>query len=316
MRLVLPLGLGLACLLVAQLRLPPPGGNPQVEAPKPEEKPAEKLALQNTGKPMVVEYHCTEEDLGWAGLACTENDPCRFFLEISSIEAIGTKIFLAGNIHSPTSTLYSILLASEDAGKTWTEPFERIRGAGLDHIQFVDFENGWISGQVLQPLPQDPFLLISSDGGKTWRRRPVFGESRNGSILQFWFSSRSNGSLIVDRSDSGDSGRYELFESPNGGETWMVRQVTDRLPKLRGVTASNPDWRIRADAATKAFRIERRAGERWTSLASFLVLIGTCTTPERPAVAPPPEPALPQTEEAPAPVPEVKAPPSLRRPRN
>ncbi len=315
--MVLPLGLGLACLLAAQFQIPPPGGTPPPQAPaaaeKPPEKPPEKPVLQNTGKPMVVAYHCMEEDLTWAGLSCSEEEPCRFFLELAALEATGSKIFLAGNIHSASSTLYSVLLASEDAGKTWTEPFERVRGAGLDHIQFVDFENGWIGGQVLQPLPQDPFLLITSDGGKSWRRRPIFGEPHPGSILQFSFSSKSNGSLVVDRGESGDSGRYELYESPNGGETWMVREMTDRLPKVRGVTP-NADWRVRPDAATKAFRIERRAGERWTVVASFSVPIGSCATPERPAATPPPEPALPQTEEAPA-APEAKGPPSLRRPR-
>lgn len=313
MRMVLPLGILTAAFAVSQFRLPPPGGEPPKE-PKKVEQPAEPPRLENTGKPMVVAYRCTEEDVTWAGLACSEEEPCRFYLELASVEAVGNKIFLAGNIHSNTTTLYSILLGSEDEGKSWREPFERMRGAGLDHIQFVDFENGWVGGQVLQPLPQDPFLLITGDGGKNWRNRPIFSEGRTGSILQFWFSSRSNGNLIVDRAESGDAGRYELYESPNGGDTWMVREITDRLPKLTRGKAANADWRIRADAPTKSFRIERRAGERWSSVAAFAVPIGVCSMPEhaQPAIAPEPPPA---TEEPPAPAPAVKPPPSLRKPQ-
>jgi photosystem II stability/assembly factor-like uncharacterized protein len=44
--------------------------------------------------------------------------------------------------------------------------------AGLDRIQFIDFENGWVSGEVQHPLPRDPFLLATTDGGKTWQRAP------------------------------------------------------------------------------------------------------------------------------------------------
>jgi hypothetical protein len=312
MRRVFPLGVAAAAVLAAQLRLPPPGGEPPKEPPKPVEKPAEKPLLQYSGKPMVVAYRCTEEDMTWAGLACSEEDPCRFYVELGSIEAVGSKIFLAGNIHSASTTLYSILLSSEDGGKSWREPVDRLRGAGLDRIQFVDFENGWVSGQVLQPLPQDPFLFITSDGGRNWRRKPISNESRMGSILEFRFSSAANGSLIVDRGDSGDAGRYELYETPNGGDTWMLREMTERVPKIPHSPAGDSDWRIRADAATKSFRIEHHAGDRWNSLAAFAVPIGVCAAPERAQPTPPPEPP-PVTEEPSPPTPSVKPPPSLRK---
>ena len=48
----------------------------------------------------------------------------------------------------------AILLASDDGGKTWTEPVPRLRAAALDQIQFIDLQTGWISGQNL-----------SADGG-------------------------------------------------------------------------------------------------------------------------------------------------------
>ena len=103
------------------------------------------------------------------------------------MEAVGNKIFSPEIFTRPMATLYSILLASEDGGKTWTEPHPRIRSSGLDQIQFVDFQNGWISGANLQGAPRDPFLLITTDGGKTWRDRPIFEESRVAAIERFWF---------------------------------------------------------------------------------------------------------------------------------
>src|SRR5207244_658934 len=111
-------------------------------------------------------------------LSCSESEPCPVFLELADFEQVGARIFLTGNLHTATTTIESILLASEDDGKTWTEAAPRIAMAGLDRIQFIDFETGWISGQIQQTQPRDPFFLISHDGGKIWRKQPVWGDAR------------------------------------------------------------------------------------------------------------------------------------------
>ena len=233
---------------------------------------------------------------------------------------MGNRIFAIGNIHSDAVTLYSVLLASDDSGKTWREAFDRIRGAGLDHVQFIDFENGWISGQALSPLPQDPFLLITNDGGRSWRQRNLFADSRVSAILQFWFSGRNNGALIVDRGQGAEGSRYELYESPNGGETWMVRETSDRPLKLKRGPTGVSAWRIRPDAPSKSFRLERHAqADRWNPVAAFRISIGDCKP------APPPEPAAPATMSEPelkfeldptpaSPAPRATTPPTLKRP--
>ena len=273
----------------------------------------EPAPLSYTGKPIVVPFQCTDDDIQWAGLSCSDEEPCPMYLELAAVEPMGNKLFAVGNIHAPAITLYSVLLASEDAGQTWREAYERMRGVGLDHIQFADFENGWISGQTLVPLPQDPFLLVSTDAGKTWRRRPVFGESHPGSILQFWFHTRTNGSMVIDRGSSGDSARYEMLESPNSGETWMIREANDRPIRLKRAANTNPDWRIRADAPSKSFQIEHRSGEKWTTMAAFAVPIGACKPPQRAEPKPPEEPPAPPPA-APA-APKPATPPSLKRPK-
>ncbi|MCC6859162.1 MAG: hypothetical protein IT158_11400 [Bryobacterales bacterium] len=283
----------------------------------PQESPAApaRPTLQNTGSPMKVQFHCTDDDMLWAGMSCSEEEPCPIYLELSSAQAVGNKLFVCGNLHSSSTTLYSILLASEDGGKTWYEPFERLRAATLDRIQFVDFETGWISGQVLQPLPRDPFFLATGDGGKTWRRRPVFNEERAGFIQQFWFDSRTTGTLLVQ-----DGQRYERHESPNGGETWLVREVSERPIRWTPRASASPTLRVRADAPTRSFQIERREGERWTPVAAFLVSADACK-PQLRELGPPPEPPAPPPETAPEAEPDPKAaprrpgrPPSLKKP--
>jgi hypothetical protein len=264
-------------------------------AQEPSEPGKAATVLENHDRPMEVPFKCTEEDMQWAGLSCTEQDPCPAYFELAAAEPSGTKIFAAGNIHSESVTLYSVLLASDDGGKTWREVHDRVRGAGLDHIQFADLINGWVSGESLSPLPQDPFLLITTDGGTTWRRQPLFGDTEPGSIQQFLFNSRKQGSLIVDRGEGSEVERYSLYESADGGETWRVMQLSKTALRLPGALEREKDWRVRADRATQSFRIEHHVGDRWAAAASFAVKAGVC----KPAAVEPASPEETQPEPAP-----------------
>lgn len=266
-------GCGIFALTIALAQETPPA--PET-APRP--------VLRNSGKPIPIECDCNSTDVRAVGLSCTADDPCPLFLELDGVATAGNRVFLAGNIHSSTTTLYSILLSSDDGGATWQEPYERVRSAGLDRIQFADFANGWISGEMQQPLPRDPFLLVTDDGGKTWRARPLFGEPQFGSILTFEFNSRANGSLVLDRGATGESGRYELYETSNAGETWTLRQTNAHPIPMKHAAPLNTDWRIRADAPSKAYCVEHRIGNAWRNVASFAVSMGMC----KPAEEPPP----------------------------
>lgn len=226
---------------------------------------------------MLVPFRCTDEDMRVAGLTCSEDDPCPVYLELSTMESTGIRMFTAGNLHTGDATLFSILLGSEDNGLTWREMADRVRSAGFDHVQFADVESGWVSGTSFSPLPQDPFFLMTTDGGKAWRRRDIFSETRFGAIQQFFFEDKKTGSLAIDRGPGSGSDRYELYESNDGGETWNIRETNVKSIRLkRAPTAPNPDWRVRADGPSKSFHLERRQGQRWTSLAAFKVDVGAC----------------------------------------
>jgi photosystem II stability/assembly factor-like uncharacterized protein len=228
--------------------------------------------LENSGKPMRVAYECTAADTLAAGLGCSEDDPCPVYVELANVEAVGGKIFVTGNLHTPMATLDSILMASEDSGGTWTEPHPRIRSAGLDQIQFVDFQNGWISGANLQGAPRDPFFLITTDGGKTWRERTIFEETRVAAIERFWFDSPEHGMLLIDARL--DNGNHELYETQTGGASWTIQPASAEL--IRSPKEQPAGWRARTDAATHSYVIEKSENNRWQKIASFLVNIASC----------------------------------------
>ena len=121
---------------------------------------------------------------------------------------------------------------------------ERVRGAGLDHLQFADVETGWISGLSFAPLPQDPFLLLTTDGGKTWRSHEIFNEPRFGSILQFFFEDKKAGSLVIDHGPGSSGDRYELYETNDGGATWNILETNVKAIRIkRAPVTANPAWR-------------------------------------------------------------------------
>jgi photosystem II stability/assembly factor-like uncharacterized protein len=240
--------------------------------------PAPSPVFENRGKPILVPYACSADDIQWAGLSCAEDEPCAVFLELSGAEASGNRTLIAGNLHAESVTLSSVLLASDDDGRTWSEVHPRMRGAALDHIQFLDAATGWISGEELFPLPQNPFLLLTTDGGKTWSRRPVpndTAEDRFGVVQQFAFADKDTGSLIVDRGPSGVGYRYVLYESRTGGESWNIVEESTRQPHLRQ-SAPASSWRVRVDAPTSSFHVEHRQGDRWSPVAAFAVKLEPC----------------------------------------
>lgn len=274
----------------------PLGAQGRPEGPDREAAASPAVVLTNDGKPLLLPFQCSEEDIRWAGMFCAEDAPCPIFLEIAAIEAVDNRVLLAGNIHGEAVTLYSVLLSSDDNGLSWQEAHERIRGAGLDHIEHAGAGAAWIGGQVLFPFTRDPFLLISTDGGKTWKQDEVLSEeneSRFGSIQEFYFTTRDKGTLILDRGAGGGGGeRFALYESSNGGETWAVKQESRKPIVVKRPAAPPPDWRVRPDAATKSFLVEHRVGTHWSAVAAFLVGLNSCR-PGEPAA----NPAGPETGE-------------------
>lgn len=254
------------------------------------------LALQ-AQTPVSVPFTCTPEDMDFAGMACPEAEPCPVYVEISQVYGRANKVMVSGDLHSSAATLYSILLFSDDGGLTWAEPFQRLRGVTFDHAQFVDDKTGWIAGQNMVPVPRDPFLLFTTDGGKSWRQHAVLEEDSPGQILQFAFQDARHGLIVLDRHTAGN--RYELHETQGGGESWSLRSKTTQPPVIPDWNPPSETWRARADQATKTFRIERRSeAGQWAAVAAVPVRAGSCK------VAPAAEPAAPPvsgTEAAPQP---------------
>jgi len=236
-------------------------------------QPPPARTVENTGKPMLVPFTCDENDVQTLGLVCSEEDPCPVYVELNAVESAGAHLFVTGDIHTPTATLGSLLLASSDGAKTWTEPHPRIHYSSLDQIEFVDFANGWISGALIQTLPRDPFFLETSDGGKTWHQRELFEDTHPGSIDSFWFETPKTGTILL----TVDGGKLAMYRTIDGGDNWELSQVlSTAAPIPHARVGGDPAWRLRTNSKAHSYEVETREGNEWKRVASFLVEIGTC----------------------------------------
>jgi photosystem II stability/assembly factor-like uncharacterized protein len=237
---------------------------------------ADMPPMANTGAPLAVQFKCDAEQLDAAGLDCTPDRPCHVYLELTALEVVGAKVFVIGNLHTRNATLSSILLGTSDEGKTWTEPYDRLPLTALEGIQFIDFEHGWIAGETAQPVPRDPFFLITADGGKTWKRQFVFEEDHPGAVESFQFRSASEGVLVLDTESPGD--RHELYQTRTGGAEWTLQTKSSKplASQAARLSDENSDWRIRADARTSTYDIEKRSGDAWQPMVRFVINVAVC----------------------------------------
>lgn len=226
--------------------------------------------------PVHIAYDCSADDRDTFGLTCSSDEPCGVFLELTAADQSASRLFVTGNLHTSEVTLYGLLLQSEDSGKSWTEAVPRIKFSPLEQIQFYDLQNGWVSGQALDPLPRNPFLMRTDDGGATWRRLQISDDTIYGSVTQFWFDTRTHGELLLDDS-RGSTIRQELYETMTGGGDWQVREKGNRPLhlSLRPKKGDNA-WRVRADAASKTYRLERGSETKWETVATFDIHVSDC----------------------------------------
>jgi hypothetical protein len=285
------LALVATALLAAQATFEIPTGEPSPDVfkpqPPPEEKKEEEKApvLAYEGEPLKLPLQCRAEAFLRAGLVCSEESPCDMFLELVDITNIKNRVLVIGNIHTPSATIATVLLGSDDGGKTWTEPFERVDAASLEMVETLDNQNGWIGGeQTTQDHASSPFLLVTTDGGLNWVRRPIWNgdEERHGAVLEIYFDEPQHGYVIIERQTvDGDS--YELYESMNSGLSWSIRQVSSEMPTIRRrITAAEPEkpWRLNEDRGTAAYEIEHLVDGEWTKASAFAGDLGACRTVE------------------------------------
>ena len=246
-------------------------------------------------RPLRVPVSCRAADFEASGVDCTEDEPCRVFLELTAVDVAGPKVVLTGNLHTSSTTISSLALLSEDSGTTWREPIKREPATGFEGVQLLDAQTGWVAAQPQAQFAADPYFLATSDGGNSWRKMPVWAEEgRAGLIQQFQFDGKNHGFVLIDRSQSASGAdKYQLYETMTGASSWMLRGVSDKPIKPTWQPRRSSGWRLRVDEKAATYELERQVGGLWQRMANFRTELGVCKSLESdspPPIAPPDAP--------------------------
>ena len=110
-----------------------------------------------------------------------------------------------------------LILATRDAGKTWTVQHQRSEAIHYS-VCFANDKKGWVFGGTIEPYSHrsSGIVLTTIDGGRNWQQVPCKLPRLTGSQ---WLG---NDHLLA-WGDWSDLYQSALFESIDGGETWNSR---------------------------------------------------------------------------------------------
>lgn len=168
---------------------------------------------------------------------------------------------------SPEGPGTSAIIATHDAGQTWSEIPTPEGGAGFERrVFFLDASHSWILiGNQPSAGSESKEILATSDGGQTWTRlsgnlfAPSPDATPDNGIPQFGYA----GPIVFTSETDGwfASPRGGLFHSADGGTTWSLALQDDNLQSLQFTDAQH-GW----VASLIALYRTTDGGVTWTSL--------------------------------------------------
>jgi len=126
------------------------------------------------------------------------------------------------------------LLASTDAGRTWTEQSVSISNGRLLAVAATDAQHVWAVGyqhvEGSDHPPDKGLVLASADGGATWTRQHV---PAGLSPFRVAFGDTRHGWLLAGNADH--SGGYHVLSTSDGGTHWRVSYAAPQGVFLRAI---------------------------------------------------------------------------------
>lgn len=152
------------------------------------------------------------------------NGDARVRLSVASVAQLDAGTLLVGGSYESIDPIRSVLLRSDDGGRSWRDTCVWLTGSVTSSIFVLDAHHAWavVHGAVEGWSP--PFVVFrTTDGGRTWQRSrqdlPLGDENAN---LPLEFGIR--------------------FASPDVGIAWLVGPVGDQYHYL--TTDGGMTWRL------------------------------------------------------------------------
>jgi hypothetical protein len=226
------------------------------DRPKPEPSTS---TLRYSGDTIVLEA-CQSTD-------GTPTSPAE--LQLKTAGQVGGRIFAGGSFHSKDRVISSVLLATDDGGRSWIEAAPRYRETELGAAQVSDLRVWIAAHRQTGDGPLDPFFLFTFDSGLHWRRIPLRPYSEAGRITSFHFREDGNGFALV-REPGPVRSVAKRFVTADGANSWVLTEAEE--PSIPGTQPN----RIRIQESADEFRIQVRDEKTWTTVSRISWSAGVC----------------------------------------
>lgn len=196
--------------------------------------------------------------VGDHGIVLLSDDGGRTFRQAKHVPSSSTltSVFFVGPLHGWAVGQWGVILATVDAGETWTlQRSDTSIDQPLFSVYFKDSKHGWAVG--LWSL-----LLATDDGGHTWKVEklppPPGGDKADRNLYQM-FADRS-GALFI----AAEQGL--VLRSRDGGITWGYRQTGNKGSLWTGTATA--DGSIFVGGLLGHLYRSRDGGDTWTPIDS------------------------------------------------
>lgn len=129
--------------------------------------------------------------------------------------------FLLGSLQTPAVSIRSLLLRSEDGGRSWGEVMTPVTGSDVIRLFFLNKQTGWtLLGQTSEG-PGPLYLYKTRDSGKSWEKVSRIPKRHyTGWPKGFGFIDERNGRIEMLYEGAAPTDGFAIMSTSDGGITW------------------------------------------------------------------------------------------------
>jgi hypothetical protein len=202
-----------------------------------------------------------------------------------SIYGLNKKIvFLLGSLQTPAVTIRSLLLRSEDGGRSWKEVMEPVTGSAVIRLSFLSKQTGWALLGGTSEGPGQLYLYKTRDSGNSWSKVSRIPKRHfDGWPESFGFVDERNGRMEILYDGNAPTDGFAVMSTSDGGITWQeTRSLSldeyreqyekdSEEPSTDYVTARDgSQWKLQEQSRKQVSVLRRRrSGGEWNIVSTL-----------------------------------------------
>jgi len=192
--------------------------------------------------------------------------------------------FLLGSLKTPAVSIRSLLLRSEDGGRSWMEVMEPVTGSDVIRLFFLSKQTGWALLGETSEGPGQLYIYKTKDSGKSWKKVSRIPKRHyTGWPKGFGFIDERNGRMEMLYDGAAPTDGFAVMSTSDGGITWQetrslsLDEYRDNYeeeseePSTDYVTARDgSQWKLQEQPNRQISVLRRRhSGGEWDTVSTL-----------------------------------------------